>query len=270
MKHSVFVVMLALIWQHSAIAETKGTLLLGVNEGVATQQSAPELQEKYHSLAVYLGTLLKKPVHVESSQTMTVSAASLKKARYDLMYVRPSNVAAKAMRDDKYTLVASVKGEFTGAFIVNKDSPLKKPEDIRGKRIAMSAPKSLMAKVGLATMRDMGIDPNSQQIQSARYQEAVNYMVQQKFADVGVVAPALAGEWEKKGGAVLFKSRKLPFWSVIAAPSMSEADVAKVREALIGLEGTEASKTIFPRMGVKGFVAGNQQDYLDMLKWLGE
>jgi phosphonate transport system substrate-binding protein len=270
MKHRVFVVMLALIWQQSASAETKDTLLLGVNEGVAAQQSAQELQEKYRGFAAYLGTVLKRTVHVESSQIMVGSAASLKKARYDLMYVRPSNVAAKAMRDNKYTLVASVKGSFTADFIVNKDSPLKKPEDIRGQRIAMSAPTSLMAKVGMATMRDMGIDPKSQQIRTSRYQEAVNYMVQQKFADVGVVAPVLANAWEKEGGTVLFKSRELPFWCVIAGPTMSADDIAKVRAALLALEGTEASKIIFPRMGIKGFVAGNQQAYLDMLKWLGE
>jgi ABC-type phosphate/phosphonate transport system substrate-binding protein len=270
MKRWLCLFMLALPWQGSAVAETRGALLLGINEGVAAQQSAPELQEKYKGLAAYLATVLKKPVHVESSQSMGGSANSLKNARYDLMYVRPSNVAAKAMRDNHYTLVATVKGEFTAAFIVNKDSPLKKPEDIRGLRIAMSEPKSLMAKAGLATLRDMGIDPKSQQIHSTRYQEAVGYMVQQKFADVGVVAPILAQGWEKKGGTVLFKSRKLPFWSVISAPGMSQEDGARVRQALINLETADAGRAILARMGVKGFVAGNQQDYLDMLKWLGE
>ena len=245
-------------------------MLLGINEGVAEQSQFNEMQDKYKGLADYLSKVLKKQVKVETSQSLKSSSANLQKSRYDLMFCRPSNVAAKAMLEQKYTLVAMAKGDFTAAFIVNKDSPMKKPEDIKGKRIAFPAETSLMAKAGLATLRDMNIKPAKDQIIYAKFQDALAYMVKNKFADAAVVAPVVAKSWEKDGGRTLFNSKKLPFWSIIASPNMSPEDIEKTRKAVIALETSEEGKQILARMGVKGFAPGNQQDYTDMLKWLGK
>jgi phosphonate transport system substrate-binding protein len=253
----------------SVHAESK-SLLLGINEGLAEQAGFLEMQDKYKGLADYLGQVLKEPVRIESSQNLKSSASNLEKARYDLMFCRPSNVAASAMRDEKYSLVAMAKGQFTAVFIVNGQSPLKKPEDIHGKRIAMPAQTALMTKVGLAMMRDMKLDPARENIKYERYMDALAFMVDKKFSDVAVVAPIVAKDWQKKGGRVLFQSRVLPFWSIIASPNMSTEQIAKLRAALMNMENTDEGKKVLARIGVKGFVEGKQQAYFDMMKWIGE
>ena len=156
MKRILFCLLLSLIWNTASAAPTP-TLLLGINEGLAEQAGFSEMQEKYKGLAELLSNVLKKQVKIETSQSLKSSTANLQKGRYDLMFCRPSNVAAKAIQGQKYALVAMAKGNFTAAFIVNKDSPLKKPEDINGKRIAFPAETALMTKAGLATLRDMNI-----------------------------------------------------------------------------------------------------------------
>lgn len=244
-------------------------LLFGIAEGVAEQSSFGDLQDKYQPLADYLGQVLKRKVTLESSQNIPSALANLQKGRFDLMFCRPSNVSATAIRDNKYQLVAMAKGDFVANFIARKDHPFKKPEDILSKTIALPEESSLMAKVGLATMRDMGGKPKPEQLRFTRYQEAVTFMLEMKFSEVGVLAPAQAKAWEKKGGVIFFKSKKLPFWSIIASPKTSAADVAKMQKALLEMEESEEGKKILAKIGVKGWAPGKAQDYVDMLTWLG-
>jgi len=246
-----------------------GNVLLGIAEGVAEQSNFGEMQDKYQPLADYLGRVLKEKVVLESSQNIKSAILNLKKGRYDLMFCRPSNVAARGIRDDNYQLVGMAKGNFTADFIVRKDNAFKKNEDILGHTLAMPGKNSLMALVGLATIRDMGGKPDPKKIHFTHYQEAVNFMVQNKFADVGIVAPQQSKAWEKSGGVTLFKSRQLPFWSIIASPKISKADVTRLQKALIEMENSDEGKKILAKITVKGWVAGNPKDYVDMLNWIG-
>lgn len=243
--------------------------LLGISEGVAEQASFSEMQDKYRTLAEYLGKVLKRKVLIESSQSFKTALANLEKERYDLMFVRPSNIAGRAIRDNKYQLVAMAKGEFTASFIVRKDHGFKKPEDVLTHKIAMPEEGALMSRVGVAVLRDMGGVQDKMQVRYSRYQEAVAFMVDKKFADVGVVAPAQAKAWEKKGGVTLFKSRPLPFWSIIASSKLSANEVAAMQEALIAMEGTDEGKAILKKIGVKGWTAGQGKDYVELLSWIG-
>lgn len=243
-------------------------LLMGIAEGVAEQTGFGEMQDKYQPLADYLARALNVKVTLESSQNIKSAILNLKKERYDLMFCRPSNVAARAIRDNNYQLVAMAKGDFTANFIVRKDHTFKDNKDVLGRTIAMPEESALMSRVGVATLRDLG-GQDEKKIRYTRYQEAVGFMVENKFADVGVVAPALAKAWEKKGGTILFKSKKLPFWSIIAAPKMSKDAVAKMQKALIEMENSEEGKKILAKISVKGWTGGDAKDYIDMMTWLG-
>jgi len=258
-------VLLGLLTQPARAAN----VLMGIAEGVAEQTGFGEMQDKYQPLADYLGRVLKTKVTLESSQNIQSALLNLQKGRYDLMFCRPSNVSAKAIRDNKYQLVGMAKGDFAANFIVRKDHSFQKNEEVLPRTIALPEQNSLMAKVGLATLRDMGGNPDPKKLRFTQYQEAVNFMVENKFADVGIVAPAQAKAWEKKGGVTLFKSKKLPFWSIIASPKLSKSDVAAMQKALIDMESSEEGKKILAKIGVKGWVAGNPQEYVDMLTWLG-
>lgn len=254
---------------YSVASAAGDSLLFGINEGVAVQGSPSEMQAKYQELSNVISQALKKEVHVEATQDLKSLAENLKKGRYDLIYARPSNLTAKALRDNNYVLVASAKNELTVAFIVNKDAPLLKPEDMLGKRIAMAEEKSLASKVGYATLRDMGVDPAKQKIHYARLQEAVAFMVEKNFADVGIIGNVGVKDWEKKGGRILFRSKKFPSWAVIAPAKTSPADIAKIRAALVNLDTSEAGQKILAKTGIKGFTAGDSQEYVDFLKWIG-
>ena len=257
---------LVMVWA----APAQANLILGIAEGVSEQSRFGDLENKYQPLADYLGRVLKNRVTLEASQSFNSATTNLQKGRYDLFFSRPSNVPGIAIRDHQYQLVVVAKGESSVNFIVRKDHAFKKPEEILTHTIAMPrSDTALMTAAGLATIRDMGGMKGPNLLRFANFQEAVSYMVEMKFADVGIVNPAQAKAWEKKGGVVLFKSKKLLFWSITASPKIGKAELAKLQTALENMENTDEGKKILALIGVKGWVAGNPKDFVDQLTWLG-
>ncbi len=269
MRSWLLLVCLTLMSAHTRADNTTGSMLLGINQGKAGQEEISDIQDQYAGFASFIARTINKPVKLSTTQDLNTSNNNLGKGRFAFFYARPANIAAKAIQSGKYRLVAMAQGTFLVKFIVNKDSPLKKPEDIRGKEVAIPV-GTFMEQAGLAELRDHGLRPGAFQTRPSRYQDAVAYMVQNHYADVGMVAPLIANQWEKDGGRVLFASRKMPFWSVIASTDVSDEDVEKVRTALINLKNTADGQKLLQQLGVKEFVPGNQQDYLDMLAWLNK
>ena len=247
-------------------------LLLGVNEGTSGALSYTDMQEKYKPLACYLSTQLKRPVTLESARNLDSLNYNLDKKRYDLVLIRPSQIAARAMRDDGYKLLTAAQGEAITYFIVPGNSPLKTAADLKGKAIAFPDDQAYPTRVALAMLRDQGIKPNQVKLQYFKTQEVVGYSVENKFNDAGVVVSysKVAKDWTKQGGRILWKSRSLPFWSVSASSQLDDATQATVKSALLALSNNAQGQEILKKAGVSGFVPADPAAYLTLLKWTGD
>lgn len=244
-------------------------LFFSVNEGASSNQDAIFRNQKYRGLVEQLGRATGRKIVFESSNVLKVLERNLQSQRYDLAFVRPSIMSAKAMRDQGYRLVAMAKGEIKVHFIVPADSALKDIRDIRGKSILLPDKRSVPTMVAQAVIRDQGLDAGKENIQLLAQQEAVLYSIDNHLADVGVLAaPKLIDAWKQKGGRTLYAKDKLPFWAMIASSKVSDATVAKVQKMLLDLEATSDGRQVLKSMEVKGFVPGRQQDFLDMLNWV--
>ena len=247
-----------------------GTLLFGINEGTSSSLDAMFRQEKYAALSAYLSKATGKPFKTETSNILPILVRNLEKAKYDILLVRPSHISARAMRDNGYRLLAAARGESKVHFIVREDSPLKTLDDIRGHIIAFPDEMAYPTQLGRAILRDAGIDRGREKILAMDRQGAVGYAVREKMADVGVVISysKVAKEWRDRGGRFLYSKEGLPFWSIIVSSKVGEATASKLRTALLALEDTPQGQAILKEIGIPGFVAGNQQAYLDMLAWV--
>lgn len=244
-------------------------LFFAVNEGSSSAQDTLFRNQKYQGLIDRIAQVTGKKVVFETSNVLSVLERNIARQRYDLAFVRPSTMTARAIRDHGYRLVAMAKGEIKVHFIVPPGSPLKDIRDIKGRFILMPDRKSAPTQVALTVMRDMGIDPTRERVQMLSQQEAVLYSLENSLADVGVLANAkVVQNWQEKGGRVLYIKDKIPFWAVIASPAVSEATLQTVQKMLLELETSPQGQEVLKSIEVKGFVPGSQQAYLDMLKWM--
>jgi ABC-type phosphate/phosphonate transport system substrate-binding protein len=244
------------------------TILFAVNEGTSSSTDAVFRTDKYADLARHLSAAVGKNVKMETSNILSIVIRNLERQRYDVLLIRPSHISAKAMRDHGYRLLAVAKGESKLHFLVKQDSPLKTLKDVEGRFLVMPEKSAYPTNLALAVLRDEKIKPGRVQLMDR--QEAVGYAVKEGLADVGVVISysKVAKEWEKEGGRFLYTKDKLPFWSVIVSPKVTETTAAKLKQALLDLDKTPSGQEMLKKVGVPGFVGGNQQVYLDMLKWV--
>jgi ABC-type phosphate/phosphonate transport system substrate-binding protein len=261
-----------LLWLAAGSVPAGDDIVFGINEGVTYRITPQETRERYRELGELLAKTLHKPVRIEPVDDYVKLRRNLEDLRYDLAFIHPAHHSLRAMRDQKYQLVALTKGftEYKARFLVKQDSPLRKPEDIRGRKLVMPDPDSITAWMVRATLRDLGIDPRKAAIDTTRYQDAIPFMLENGFDEVGsTAAAAVIRDWQSRGGKVLFESRPVPIKHLIAAPSMSKDDVERVRELMVGLERSKDNRRALERIGFQGFIAGDDRTLAEIGKWLG-
>ncbi len=264
-SHWLLILMLPAAWPAAA-----QNLLFAVNEGTSSSADALFLRNKYADLAAHLGRAAGGAVKTETSNILPIVARNLERQRYDVLLVRPAHIAARAMRDHGYRLLVAAKGESKVHFIVPGDSPLQSLDDLRGRFIALPDELAYPSALGLAVLRDAGIDTQAVRLQHMNRQEAVGYSVRNKLADAGVVISysGVARNWEREGGRFLHTRDKLPYWSIIVSSRVTPATEQKLRAALLDLDKTARGRDILKQIGIEGFEVGEQRTYLDMLAWV--
>jgi ABC-type phosphate/phosphonate transport system substrate-binding protein len=250
----------------------RAELTLAVNEGVTYYVTPHEIREKYKDLAELIGKTLKTTVKVLPVDQYPVLRKGLDEQQYDLAFVHPAHHSLVSLRDGKYHLVVLTKGftEYKARFLARKGTPLKEPAEMKGKRFGMPDPDSITAVITRATLRDLGIEAAKSEIRTTRYQDAVPFFVENGFSDVGITgSPAVAKDWQAKGGAIVFESKPVPIKHMIASAKLSEHDLQKLRQLMLGLDKSDAGQKVLAKIGYKGYESGDEQQLAMLTKWLG-
>ncbi|HNH98951.1 MAG TPA: phosphate/phosphite/phosphonate ABC transporter substrate-binding protein [Rhodocyclaceae bacterium] len=261
-----------LVFLFSFTVMAQEPLVFAVNEGATYHVTPIETRERFRELADLIGKTLKRPVRIDPVDDYVELRQGLEAKRYDLAFIHPAHHSLRAIRDQKYHLLVLTSGytEYKARFFVAKGSTLKESKEIKGKPMAMPDPDSITAWIARASMRDLGIDAKKENIQTTRYQDAVPFMVDNGFAQIGISASgAVIKEWEAKGGRVLFASRPVPIKQLIASPNLPAADAERVRELFIGLEKAPGGAAILQKIGFKGFQRGDDAQMAELTAWLG-
>jgi len=248
-------------------------VLFAISEGASGGLDASELLRKYSGLKTVMEQALGREVRIVSARNFELLERGLKDHQFDFAMARPSDYMARAIRDSNYTLVVTANPDGMCTIIVPKDSPIKTLADLRGKRLGLPEQVAYMTRFCAADLRDNGIDITKEtKLQYLREQDVVGYAVETGIIDAGGVASfsGVARNWEKKGGRILHRSVKQPYFPLIASASLPRAEIEKVRKALVQLSESESGKEVLQSVGVQGFAAGNEQRLVKMLSWLGD
>ncbi len=247
-------------------------LVFAVNEGVTYRVSNDEIRARYAAVAADLAKLLGQPVQIEPVGDYPTLRKGLADKSYDLALVHPAHVSISAIKASGWQLVAVTKGweNYRASFMVRGDAPYKSLTELRGMKLGAPDEDSITSWIVRATVRD-ALGANGRMTMTyTRYQDAVPFMVENTFTQVGATASGtLVQQWEAHGGKVIARSRPVPIKHVIASPTMSAEHVAKVREYLLGLDTTEAGRKKLEPMKVQGYVAYDPAALLALGTWLG-
>jgi len=134
---------------------SKEPLVFSINEGATTLITAEELFERYTRLAKSTERTLARPVRLEVYPETARFRAELDRRRFDIVFGKTVNLLAGMIRDKQFQAVVKTKAPYVAGFITLKGSPIKKPEDMRGKVIMMPE-RVFTTKLGEATLRDLG------------------------------------------------------------------------------------------------------------------
>lgn len=270
--HRFFVGLFALLPLLSHAQVTPQPLVFGINEGVTYRISASEVRERFREIGEDLAKLLKRPVRIEYMDEYVQMGKDLEAGRYDLAYVHPAHYAIRAIDKAHYHLVAVTKGyiEYKASFLVRGDAPYKSLADPAIHQVGMPDADSITAWIVRATLRDaLGPSAKKLRLRYTRYQDAVPFMIEYGFAEVGATAAtAVIKEFTDKGGRVLLQSRPVPIKELIASPNLPAQDFAHIQQYFLGLELTEEGQRRLAKLGYKGFANYDEGALVNTGRWL--
>jgi ABC-type phosphate/phosphonate transport system substrate-binding protein len=247
-------------------------LVFAVNEGVSYRVPIEEIRGRYAAIAADLTKLLKQPVTIEPVGDYPALRKGLAAKSYELAMVHPAHLSIQAIKESGYKLVVVTKGfqKYTASFLVKADSPLKSLAELKGMKLGAPDADSITAWMVRATLRDANVDPKGMAITYTRYQDAVPFFVENNLTASGATAAnSLVKAWQAKGGKILAQSRAVPIKHIIASPTLSAEQVDKVRDYLVGLDGSEEGRKKLEPTKYGGFERYDEQALLAIGTWLG-
>lgn len=247
-------------------------LVFAVNEGVTYRVPLEEVRGRYAAIAADLSKLLKQPVTVEPVGDYNLLRRNLAAKSYDLAMIHPAHISIQAIKGSGYKLLAVTKGyqKYTASFLVSADSTLTSLADLKGRKLGAPDEDSITSWMVRATLRDAKIDPGQISITYTRYQDAVPFFVENKLTQSGATAAnALVKAWQAKGGKILAQSKSVPIKHILASPNLSAEQIDKVREYLIGLDGSDEGKKKLEPTKYTGFEKYDEAKMLELGAWLG-
>lgn len=248
-------------------------LLLGVNTGVPAQDEQRDITDKYKPLADYLAAVLKRPVKLEVSQSLSASERRLKKDAFDV-FLGPPQVIAQAMKSANYVPVARYPGKLKAAFVVMESSGIKSLSDARGKRLGLPDKESLAAQLALAKLRFSRMTPESyfSEVFNQRFQDATLNALKIGRVDVAAVTAGFAKQWvqDHPGSRVIEESYEVVHFAFAVREDMDAADSQRIRQALLDAPNTADGRAMLEKMGRKdGFIPAGKDDYAPLIKLFG-
>ena len=257
-------------------------LVFAVTEGVTYQQTPKEVRDKFVPIADAIAKGTGRKVRIVLVPSYDDVRAGLAKQEYDVAFVHPAQVSLTEIKAGRYKAAAWTTGftEYTVAFLMNADQPLKSLDDLKGRTVVTPDPDSITTAMVRAVLRvaDLPVvnapptaattaqDPTKVRLIATRYQDAVPFYIENGFAQVGATAAkAVIKAWTDKGGKIL----AVPIKQFIVSTKLSPDEQARVRDALVTMGQTKPGRDALEITGYKGFIAPDPQIETASIEWLG-
>ncbi len=242
-------------------------------------QNPQLLHKKFAPLLAYLQTQLPGAAFdLETSNDYADYERKLREGKAAFSLPNPYHAALS--RDWGYHVVAKMGNDelFRGVFIVRKDSPIKKPADLKGKVVAYPAPTALAAammpqlflqKAGIDVQNDIKnqyVGTHNSSIMNA-------YLGQSDISATWPVAWATFEQSNPKEAVdlkVIWQTPTLIQNAIIARNTVPVEVVERVTQVLTTLKDSAQGQQLLKDIDTDSFVTANNQDFEIVFTFLDE
>lgn len=253
-----------------ALGSALGAVLSGLAQAQAMSlrmavhpyNSTLALLSTHRPLTLYLGKALGREVEFFTAPDFDSYLNSLLAGEYDLA-IAPPHFAVLAMQKG-YVPLFNYRLSLEPVLAVRVDSSLREAEDFRGKQIAMADPTAFIRIVMIKWLEDHGLRAGR------------DYRIIEKKTHGAAVASVTLGEADA-GLATMTTLRqvpadireqlrpvssglKLPHVVTMAHRRLGEAEIARIRKALLAFPDAVEGREFFAQMGVGGYDALDAED----------
>ncbi len=207
---------------------------LNVSGEAREEINTPQFQDRYQSLANYLGASLGTDVKLAVGRDLSRELQKMRAGLYEVL-VGPAHVIGAAMRYG-YEPVARFAGEERAVFVASKASGVKSLENAKGKRLALPPADSLGTYLARGELNAKGIKINEffAEVKEHRYHEVALMSVEFGQADIAVADERLAKAWiAKNGGQIILETHPTPGIGVAVNAKLDKPTKDRIRAAFL-------------------------------------
>ena len=255
-------VSLAAAFAFGAAAAAHAAVELSVT-GEARQEAASlQFQDRYQSLAGYLGASIGTDVKLVIGRDPSRELQKMRAGMYEVL-VGPAHVIGAAMRYG-YEPVARFAGEESAAFVASKSSGVKTFEAAKGKRLALPPTDSLATYLARGELNAKGVVTKEYftDIREHRYHEVALMALDVGQADIAVAESRIAKEWAaKSGGTIILETRATPGLGIAVNAKLDKATKDRIRAAFLSPNPRIVASTKVLGLDVTSATAITAEDY---------
>lgn len=231
-----------------------------------------EMVNRLTPLAKYLTAKTGITVNFRASPNLGSAVEDLGTNNTQIAYLTPfAYIEAR----EKYAVIPLVnplskgKGTFNLMIVVQKDSPIKTINDLRGKKFAFGDKK---AKLQPAVVENAGIqlEEFASYDYLNHYDNIAKAVVHGDF-DAGILKDTVAEKFASQGLRVIHTSPPLPSYIFAVSKDLPAITISKLKNAMLALkDNTEEHKAILNALekGYSGFEAASDKDFDGIRKLL--
>jgi phosphonate transport system substrate-binding protein len=248
-------------------------LTLGITEGVTYRATDAEIEAKFAPIAKALSVATKQPVKIQIISTYNGLRDALKQGQLDIAFIHPAHVSFEAIKTGAYKSAAWTTGftDYKVSLLCNDAEPIKNWTTVNGKGLVTPDADSITAIMTRSMLRENKLNAATDvKLQVTRFQDAVPFYVDNKFATYGATASgAVIKTWKEKGGKTCAQSRGMPIKHWLTSSKMNPELTAIVRDSLLTMDQTDLGKKALAVSGYKGFIASDADIEKTLTNWLG-
>ena len=232
--------------------------------GIAPQQEPEKVRAMWAPFFRYLEKEVGHPFAFETASSIEEFQKRVLEGRYDIWWGNPLTYVQVSKRLG-YQAIARDTTRIAGLLVVLKEDGPKSPSELRGKKVAYSAPDAIGGTLLVqALIAKAGVAPDQVESIYMGSHDAVYKAVLEGKAAAGGGVPrsfnALPAEQRDKM-AVLAKTEEVAPQAFAVHPRLYRSVVAKIQRAMLKLNWAPEGKDILQSIQYREIVVSNDFDY---------